>query len=266
MKNRVVIWGASGHAKVVADILDLLGQWEIVGLIEDFGQGDPNGGFNGFRILGGREQLIDLKHKGVTHVILGFGDCKARLVLSQLVKASGLQLATAVHPSAVVARDVKVGAGTVIAAGAVVAPASCVGENVIINTCASVDHECSLGDGVHLGPGARLGGQVVVGEGTWVGIGATVRDHIRIGEGSIIGAGALVLKDVPSNEVWYGVPSRFARSVVDQMSAMKTDSDWLRHAASPCIEESAVGPPGQETSPPGETGVSEGVQATGYLH
>jgi UDP-N-acetylbacillosamine N-acetyltransferase len=206
----LVIWGASGHARVVADIVRLRGEHDIAGFLDDT-DGAAGRTFLGAPVLGGRDRLASLRGKGVTHVLLGFGDGAARLRLAPLVRDAGLAFATAVHPSAVVAADVAVGDGTVIAAGAVVNPATSLGEHVIVNTRASVDHDCAIGRGAHVAPGATLGGWVRVGEAAWVGLGASVRDRVRIGSGAVVGAGAVVVHDVPDDVVAYGVPARVIR-------------------------------------------------------
>ncbi len=211
MKDRLVIWGASGHAMVVADIIRLRGEYEIAGFLDNVNPGRQGTAFYGSQILGGQEQLDPLCEQGVTHIILGFGNCQARLQLAEVVKSKGFQLVSAVHPSAVIASDVRIGQGTVVAAGVVINPASRIGENVIVNTSASVDHECSIGDGVHICPGVSLAGRVTVGRGTWVGIGACVIDHLSIGQNAFIGAGAVVVKDIPDNVVAYGNPAKVKR-------------------------------------------------------
>ncbi len=206
-----MVWGASGHARVVADIVREQGEHEIAGFLEDGAPAGAGREFCGARVLGGREQLSSLRAGGVTHLVFGFGDGEARLRLAPLVLEHGLALATAIHPRAVVARDASIGAGSVIAAGAVVGPGSTIGANAIVNTLAGVDHDCVVGDGAHVCPGARLGGGVTVGERAWVGIGATVRDRVRLGRGAVIGAGAVVLHDVPDGVVAYGVPAKAVR-------------------------------------------------------
>ena len=100
---------------------------------------------------------------------------------------------------------------SIVVAGAVLNAESVIGQNVIINTLAGVDHECVIGDGAHIGPGAHLGGGCRVGRGTWIGIGACVKDRIAIGENSIVGAGAVVLNDIPSGVIAYGVPAKVVR-------------------------------------------------------
>ena len=212
MLQNLVIWGASGHALVVAEIIRLCGKYEIVGFLDDINTKRHNNEFCGSTILGGQEQLDILRQKAVTHIILGFGDCEARIRLAKVVRTKGFELVTAIHPSAVVANDVKVGAGTVIAANAVVNPGSRLGENVIINTCASIDHECIIEDGVHISPGVRLAGRVRVGSGAWIGIGVTVIDRVQIGSKSVIGAGSVVLSNIPEGVKAYGVPARVVKN------------------------------------------------------
>jgi UDP-N-acetylbacillosamine N-acetyltransferase len=208
----LVIWGAAGHARVVADIVRLVDTYEIVGFLDD-GPGQAGNPFCGLPVLGGQEALDALSERGVTNIILGFGDCDARLRLSDMVRRKGFTLATAVHPSAVIAADVQVQPGTVVAAGAVINPGTRIGQSVIVNTCASIDHECVVGDAAHVGPGARLGGRVSIGTAAWVGIGATLRDRVTIGARSVIGAGAVVVRDVPAGVVAYGVPAEVKRPV-----------------------------------------------------
>jgi acetyltransferase EpsM len=210
--DRVAIWGASGHALVVADILRLEGR-EVAGFIDDVAAERRGQRFAGAQVLGGRECLDSLRSDGVHAVLIAVGDCAARLRLADVVRQHGLELARAVHPRAVVAADVTLGAGTVVCAGAIVNPGSSVGENAILNTGATVDHECIIAEGAHVGPGAHLGGRVRVGRGAWIGIGATISDRVVIGAESIVGAGAVVLNDVPRRVVAFGVPARVVRDV-----------------------------------------------------
>lgn len=215
MTRPVVIWGASGHALVVADALRQAGGHHVVGFLDDVvpeRSGEP---FGGATILGGREALPRLRAAGVEELIVAIGACAPRLAAADAARALGFRLATAVHPRATVAPDVTVGAGTLVCAGAVVTPAAAIGACVIVNTAATVDHECRLDDGVHVGPGAHLGGRVVVERGAWIGIGAVVRDRVRIGAAAVVGAGAVVVADVPPRTLVYGVPARPQRTLDD---------------------------------------------------
>jgi acetyltransferase EpsM len=207
----LIIWGASGHALVVSEIIRLAGEYEIVAFVDNVNEGLP-GTFQGLPLLQSIDQLKAFYQQGAS-CIVAIGHCNARLKLAELVKAHGFELGRAIHPKALLAEDVLIGRGSVIVGGAVINPGSRIGENVIVNTSASVDHECIIEDGAHIGPGAQLGGRVHVGRAAWVGIGATIKDRVRVGANSIVGAGAVVLTDVPDNSVVVGVPAKVKRNV-----------------------------------------------------
>ncbi len=212
MQTKLVLWGASSHAIVIADIIRLRGDYEIVGFLDDINLHRHKTEFCGATILGGREQLDTLKDQNVRHLLMALGNNRGRLRLSQLARTKGFALATAIHPMTAIAADAQVGEGTVIMAGAVVNSGARIGENAIINTLAGVEHECVIQDGVHVSAGARLGGNVTVGLATTIEIGATVGAHVIIGADSVIGAGAVVLKDIPDGVLAYGIPARVIRS------------------------------------------------------
>src|SRR5688572_29861058 len=168
MANPLVIWGTSGQALVVADIVRLGGAYEIVGFLDDVNLDRRGTEFSGATVLGGREQLAGLMAGGVSDVILAFGNCQSRLRLADEVRAAGFRLATVIHPRATVAADAAVGEGTVVAAGAVVNPAARIGDCVIVNTGATVDHHCVVHDGAHICPGVHIGGWATIGRAAWV--------------------------------------------------------------------------------------------------
>jgi len=207
----IIIWGAGGHARVVADIIRRVGELTVAGFIDDVHPERAGECFEGAQILGARDALGPAHANGVSRLIVAFGNGDARADAARFAIESGFVLASAVHPSAVIAASATIGAGTVIAANVVVNPATTIGENVILNTSCSVDHDCSVGSFAHVAPGARLAGYVRVGDGSWVGIGAVVTDGRSIGARSIIGAGAVVVSDIPDGVVAYGVPARVMR-------------------------------------------------------
>jgi acetyltransferase EpsM len=213
MREKLVIWGASGHALVVADIVRLEHRFEIVGFLDDERPERRGSPFGGAHVLGGAEQFAALRHAGIESLIVAFGHCRARLAAAARARDAGFELHRAIHPRAVLAADSAVGAGTVVMAGAVVNPGAAIGENVIVNTNATIEHECMIDPGAHLCPRSVLGGRVRVGQAAWVGIGATVRENISIGADAIVGAGAVVVADVPDRAVVYGVPAVVQRYV-----------------------------------------------------
>jgi len=208
----LVIWGASGHARVVADIVRLLRVFKLVGFVDDVNNYPPGAMFLGLPVYPGlKEPEVD-RVRRTGQVILAFGDCQLRLEKWRHLRGVGFHFATAVHPSAIIAGDIRFGEGTVVAAGVVVNPGTTVGEQVILNTSCSVDHDCCIAEGAHICPGVRLAGGVTVGMASWVGIGTIVREKIVIGSGVTIGAGSLVLRDIPDGAIAYGSPARVVRT------------------------------------------------------
>jgi acetyltransferase EpsM len=214
MKHGLVIWGASGHALVVADIIRLVNAYQIIGMIDEMNPKRVGSEFAGYKVLGGRERLDSLWQRKVRTMIVAFGNCQGRLQVARFLREQGFKLATAVHPRATVAADVSIGAGSVIVAGSVINPATVIGENVIINTGSSVDHECVIEEGVHIAPGAHLAACVSVGRGSWIGIGSVVKEGVHIGSDVMIGAGSVVLHDIPDGALACGVPARVVRQQV----------------------------------------------------
>lgn len=211
----ILIVGSSGHAKVVIDIVERAGQYRIVGLLDCFRRvGEET---MGYPVLGSKTDLPALRERfGLAGVIVAIGDNAARARVSAQLAAlcDGLVFVNAIHPSACVAREVSIGAGSVVAAGAVIGPGSRLGVGCLINTRASLDHDGVLGDHVSLAPGATLGGGCRVGDGSAIGLGASVIHEVRIGAQVVVGAGSTVLHALGDGVVAYGTPARPVRSRV----------------------------------------------------
>jgi len=206
VKKRVVILGAGGHAKVVCDVLCLSG-YRVIGFLDD----DPLLGGSqllGLPILGTTERVADLD---VDAAIVGIGDNRLRQAFYERLRTQGVPLINAIHPSAVIARDVQLGSGLAVAANVVVNPGSRIGDNVILNTASSVDHDCLIEEHVHIAPGARLCGGVRVGRGTLIGVGACVIPYKTIGAEVVVGGGAVVTMDLPDRVTAVGVPARIIK-------------------------------------------------------
>jgi sugar O-acyltransferase (sialic acid O-acetyltransferase NeuD family) len=155
----------------------------------------------------GREELLARRNETSLGVV-GIGENRVRAQIAAWLEGDGFRLARVVHPHAAVAREVEIGAGTVIMAGCVVNSGTRLGANVIVNTGATVDHDCIVGETVHVGPGSHLCGHVAVGAGTLIGAGTTVIPSVRIGSNVVIGAGSTVLADIPDNARVGGSPCR----------------------------------------------------------
>jgi sugar O-acyltransferase (sialic acid O-acetyltransferase NeuD family) len=177
------LYGASGHAKVIIDILKSHGK-DIIGLIDDNVLINELLGYPVYHEVGTKLPLI-----------ISIGDNKTRKKIAE--QLSGICFETAVHASAIVSDTCSIKEGTVVMQGSIIQSCSEIGRHCIINTGASVDHDCHVNDFVHISPHATLCGNVTVGEGTWIGAGTIIIPGVRIGKWCIIGAGSVVTKDIP---------------------------------------------------------------------
>lgn len=200
MSKDVIIIGAGGHAKVIADIIYKSGD-NLIGFLDDNLANKGKEIYLGKKVLGTTK---DIENYNKNYFIIGIGNNSIR---KKINNENNLKLYTAIHPSAIIAQDVKIGTGSVIMAGVVINPGTVIGKNCIINTCSSLDHDNLLEDYVHISPGAHLAGTVSVKEGTWICTGATIINNITIAKNNIIGAGSVVIKDInEENGTYVGVP------------------------------------------------------------
>lgn len=206
MATEVFVFGASGHAKVVIDILERMPDIGVVFAVDD-APAVKGRSLCGYRIIGGRDELL-ARHPRTAAGIVTIGDNTARRDVAAWLVARGFRLQRAIHPAAMLARDVTVGDGTVVMAGCVINTDSVVGANVIVNTGATIDHDCAIGDGVHIAPGCHLCGGVKIGAGSFLGAGTTVVPGVRIGADVVIGAGSTVLDHVADGARVAGSPAR----------------------------------------------------------
>ena len=207
----LLIYGASGHAKVVLDLALQLQGYRVVGLLDD--DRDRHGqSFFGVPVLGGLEQFESSLHQHCK-VVIAIGRNDVRKKLATQLSNLGSTFVTITHPSAQIGVGVSFGVGTVVMPAAVINADTAIGDHVIINTAATVDHDCTIEDFVHVAPGAHLAGNVTVARLAHIGIGASIVQGVSIGEESIVAAGASVVNDVPPGVVVGGVPALFIRKV-----------------------------------------------------
>lgn len=198
MMKQLIIIGASGHGKVVADCAVKNGYEHIVFLDDD----ESVTHCGKYQVMGRSAEADRLPGD----VIVAIGNAGFRKKIQ--TETDERRLVTLIHPEAVVGDDVEIGAGSVVMAGAVINPGSRVGKGVIVNTCSSIDHDCKIGDFVHVAVGAHLAGSVEVEEASWIGAGAIVNNNLRICGSCVIGAGAVVVKDIREAGTYVGVPAR----------------------------------------------------------
>lgn len=200
----LLLLGAGGHGRVVAEIAEALG-WNDIAFLDRLW---PELRINLIWPVIGTVDDLNSPTEARKTAIATIGSNRPRLELHRRLIENGFAVPHFVHPSATISRYAVIGRGTVVMPGAVVNAGARIGEAVIVNTGASIDHDCRIGDGVHISPGACLAGQVAVGERSWIGIGAVVRESVTVGRDVMIGAGAAVVMDIGDSQTATGVPAR----------------------------------------------------------
>ena len=200
MNRNVIIIGAGGHGKVVADIVLLSGD-KILGFLDDDCSKKEFIGFPVLGIVGEYSKYPDAEF------VVAIGNNKARRRKAEQI--AGSKLYTAVHPTSVISKiDTEIGEGTVVMPNAVVNAGTHIGKHCVVNSGAIMEHDDRIGDFSHISVGAKLGGMVNIGENCWIGIGANVRNVISVCDNAVIGCGACVVENITEAGTYVGIPAR----------------------------------------------------------
>ena len=204
----MVVIGSGGHARVVIECLQMAGR-EILFCTEIASElyGKT---IDGTLIKGPDELILDLDFSKVdlANGMGSIGEPILRQKVYERFSQQGYRFTSVVHPSATVAKSVKISDGVQIMACAVAQAGVVIGSNSIINTAATIDHDCQIGAHCHIAPRVAVSGQVVIGNRSHVGTGANVIQAIHIGENCVVGAGATVVKNLPDGTVAVGTPAK----------------------------------------------------------
>ena len=204
MKSLLIL-GAGGHGKVVADSAEAAGGWQRILFLDD--RSPDLRQLGDWPVVGAMDRWCEFDPDEY-EALVAVGENATRLGLYQQLSAGGFKLPVLVHPAAWVSSRARLAPGCVVLAGGMINADAGLGPSSIVNTAASIDHDCSLGDAVHVSPGAHLGGGVQVGDLSWIGIGASIRHGVRIGSRVRVGAGAAVVSDIADDLTVTGIPAR----------------------------------------------------------
>lgn len=221
---KINLFGASGHAKVIMDIIEAQGD-RVGCLYDDAPHCDI---IRGSKVYKAESKIIE------GPLIISIGSNKVRHLISERYK---LKYATAIHPGATVSQSAVIGDGSVVMQGAIIQPDAHIGRHCIINTGASVDHECQIEDYVHISPHATLCGNVHVAEGSWIGAGTTIIPGVKIGRWCIIGAGSVVIHDIPDDVVAYGNPCKIRKQ---DMQSTESQNMFPQNGGGNLLTDSAL--------------------------
>jgi sugar O-acyltransferase (sialic acid O-acetyltransferase NeuD family) len=203
VKKRLLIVGAGGHGKVVADIAMKMSLWESIAFLDD---NDSLGEVLGLKVIDKATEAT--KYVRDSDLFVAIGNDTIRERTQRELESAGAELPVLIHPHAVIAQDVELGVGSVVMAGVVINSCTRIGRGCIINTGATIGHDNIIEDFVHVSPGVNTGGSVRIGTGTWIGLGSKIVNNVNITGGCTVGAGAVVVKDITIAGTYVGVPAR----------------------------------------------------------
>lgn len=207
--SALLILGAGGHAKVVAETALASGAASSLAFLDDRKSTDELPTLLGWPVIGQLTHALNpavQNHFNAAIVAIGHGE--TRLHWLELLHEAGFELPLLIHPSAWVSPSAQIGPGSAVLAQAAVQSQTRIGRGAILNTACSVDHDGDLAEGVHICPGAHLAGHVHIGARSWIGIGASVIQQITIGADVTVGAGAVVVDNLPDGITAMGIPAR----------------------------------------------------------
>ena len=203
MKNKLIIIGASGHGKVVADIAIKTNKWQSIAFLDDDESIKTS---MGLEVIGKTADAFTYKEEADFFVAIGNNATREKI--QEKLMDEGMSVVSLIHPESVIGTDAEIGYGTAVMAGVVINSSTRIGKGCIINTSSSLDHDNIIEDYVHISPGVRTAGSVSIGKGTWLGIGSVVSNNVNICSGCKVGAGAVVVKDITEPGTYVGVPVR----------------------------------------------------------
>lgn len=202
-KSQLLIIGAGGHGKVVADVAMKMKHWSHIAFLDD---NTTLHSVMNIPVIGTTEEVS--KYIDQYDIFVAIGNNKTRETLTATLENAGATIPTLIHPSAIIGEQVSIHVGTVIMAGTVMNCCTHIGRGCIINTGATIDHDNEIEDYVHVSPGVHTAGKVKVGTRTWLGIGSIVKNNVSIQKDCLIGAGAVVVKDIQEEGTYIGVPAK----------------------------------------------------------
>lgn len=207
--STLIIIGAGGHGRVVADCAQETGQYQKIVFLDDcYPERQEN---HSWEIIGKVDTFVD--YLDSAHFIVAFGSNKLRQTLLTTLNEANAKIISLIHPSAYVSQHTVIGNGVVIFAKAVINIGSKISDGCIINTAATIDHDCTLQSAVHVSPGVNIAGGVIIGELSWVGIGASIIECITLAANTQIASGSAVTQSTQKNSLYAGAPAVFKKSL-----------------------------------------------------
>ena len=207
--RKIVIFGGSGHAKVIVDIIESNNNFELIGFIDKFIPSETI--VLNYKVIGDESLLPQLMNKyKFNKGVVGIGDNFVRSKVVDFVKkiAPDFQFINCIHHSAKLSNYCKFGVGNVVMPGVSINASTIISDHCILNTNSSLDHDCCMQSFSCLAPNSVVGGNCSIGKFSYVGIGSSIFQGVSIEENCIVGGGSVLNKDAISDSIYYGIPAK----------------------------------------------------------
>lgn len=206
MINSLIIIGAGGHGKVIAESAEACGIYDQIYFLDDkYASKDKISEIYGWKVIGSIDSFHE--HIETSHFIVGIGNNSRRIHIQKTLEDANAKIACVIHPTAIVSQYCTIEPGTCVLPGAIINIGTAIGKGCIINSGACIEHDCCIDQGVHISPNVSIAGGVKVGNGSWLGIGCSVIELIEIPANCIVGAGSTVIKSPVVAGTYVGSPA-----------------------------------------------------------
>lgn len=208
-KSKLIIIGAGGHGRVVADCAFTTGKYQEIAFLDDcYPQRKENAIWP---IIGKVSEFGQYLNEAV--FVVAFGNNKLRQTIQSQLKSTNATIVSVIHPHSVISTRATIGLGSVVCANTTINIGANVGEGCIINTGSTIEHDCVIGEFVHISPNAALAGGITIGDLSWLGINSTIIECLTIAPNTQIGAGAVVINNTEKNSLYVGNPAKYIRTL-----------------------------------------------------
>jgi sugar O-acyltransferase (sialic acid O-acetyltransferase NeuD family) len=217
--DRIIIIGAGDHGRGTLEILLAAREAGLTSDVSGFVDDAPEkrgGNVGGLPVLGGLDWLRS-NHQQNHRYIIALANCATKQVIAARLSGMHVEYASAIHPTAVLGRGVRIAPGAIVNAGVVIAYDTVISEHTTINLNATIGHDCTVGRYSTIAPGANVAGRVTIGAGCEIGLNAAVGRGVTIGEGAVIGPGAVILGNVAADARMFGNPARAVPGIPERV-------------------------------------------------
>jgi sugar O-acyltransferase (sialic acid O-acetyltransferase NeuD family) len=210
--TNIVVFCAGPQTRVIIDILKDQPEFNIVGLIDSVI--DIGDDFYGYKVIGRQNEVKELSEKyNFNSGIVGLGDnyLREKVVLEILDQKRDFNFINAISKFTFISDTSKIGVGNVLMPGVIVNSEAVISNHCVINTKSSLEHNCFMENFSSISAGVTTGGYFNLGKYSAIALGVTIFDRTSIGENVVVGSGSVVVKDLDSHGLYYGVPAKRIR-------------------------------------------------------